>query len=293
MEKDRIFFAEEGLTSTSANHIANLAKEMYQESVNTLENLQFYDESLTLLGAVGSTPIKSGATPSQLEMIPMTIENIGLLKSLISWLREAIKARKRLVEEIEDTGLDEYCAMFGIERPVAPEQQEPITEDEYLGTLGIKERNAYYALEARCATLGQYIHPGGAIAAARKRLNDVIQNPNVVKENGRDTIIVNRSYSVLPGSVEDMFFKLQAKHREMQAQLNAIKHKMDIAIEQDTTRKNAAYTAAYNEYRNALKDLQNRFAEWKYQQTVELEKLKIVIPANLERIYETVRGMGK
>ena len=76
MEKDKIFFAENGLTSTSANHIANLAKEMYQESVNSLENLQFYDESLTLLGAVGSTPIKSGATPSDLELIPTTIENI-------------------------------------------------------------------------------------------------------------------------------------------------------------------------------------------------------------------------
>ena len=38
MQKDKIYFGENGLTSTSANHIANLAKEYYQTLRNFLTN---------------------------------------------------------------------------------------------------------------------------------------------------------------------------------------------------------------------------------------------------------------
>ena len=39
MQKDKIYFGENGLTSTSANHIANLAKEYYQTLLRRQEIL--------------------------------------------------------------------------------------------------------------------------------------------------------------------------------------------------------------------------------------------------------------
>lgn len=53
MEKDLIFFKKEGeegvaLTSTSANHIANLAKEYIQGVEMQLNNISFYNTEIAL-----------------------------------------------------------------------------------------------------------------------------------------------------------------------------------------------------------------------------------------------------
>ena len=40
-EKNKIFFGTKGITSTSANHIANIAKEVMEESRALLENSTF------------------------------------------------------------------------------------------------------------------------------------------------------------------------------------------------------------------------------------------------------------
>lgn len=52
MKKDMIFFSKEGkgLTSTSANHIANLAKEMVREIESSLSSLTLYSTSVALIG---------------------------------------------------------------------------------------------------------------------------------------------------------------------------------------------------------------------------------------------------
>ena len=44
MKKDTIFFSEDGkgLTSTSANHVANLAKEMISDLETSLEAMSLY-----------------------------------------------------------------------------------------------------------------------------------------------------------------------------------------------------------------------------------------------------------
>lgn len=52
MKKDMIFFSTEGkgLTSTSANHIANLAKEMVREIETFVSGLTLYSTSVVLIG---------------------------------------------------------------------------------------------------------------------------------------------------------------------------------------------------------------------------------------------------
>ena len=60
--KDMVFFADENtegikLTSTSANHIANLAKEYIQGVETQLNNICFFNAEVTLVGSVGGTSV--------------------------------------------------------------------------------------------------------------------------------------------------------------------------------------------------------------------------------------------
>lgn len=293
MNKNKIFFGENGLTSTSANHIANLAKEAYSSLVEELDSLQLYDEDISLLGSGAFTPIRKGATAEDIERIPEMIAYIAALKSLIAWLREAIKARKTLSEELENVALDKWCEEHGFEFPEAPVRDHILTEDEYYGSLSIKERNAYYQLETKCATLGAFIHNNGTLSTARKRFAAVVNKPTIVHENGRDTVITARKASVSLAEVEDLFFRLQAKHREYQAALNSIKHKCELAIESAQLAADAKYREELATYQAHRQELQAQFTEWKHEQAIALQALKIVIPDSLKPVYEKVSSLGK
>ena len=48
-----IYFAkkgEKGLSSTHANHLANLAKEMQEEAINRINNVKFYETHVSIIG---------------------------------------------------------------------------------------------------------------------------------------------------------------------------------------------------------------------------------------------------
>ena len=81
MEKDLIFFGETGLTNTSANFVANMAKEMYATSESYLDNMVFYDTTVKLIGTSEETPINKGTDDTT--WIPQTMKEIAQLKSLI------------------------------------------------------------------------------------------------------------------------------------------------------------------------------------------------------------------
>jgi len=294
MEKDKIFFGEQGLTSTSANHVANMAKEMYQHLEEELGNFSFCNESISLLGAnMVPTQYTTGKDSAFLKSLPEKLRTIAELKSLIAWLREAIKARKALSSALEGIDMIDWCAQQGIDPPSVPVRPDVLTEDEYYGSLNIKERNAYYALETKCAVIGKFIHEDGKFNNERKRLTEVIENPNILRENGRDTTIIRREPSVTTEQVDEVFFELQAKHREYQAALNAIKHKCELAIEQSRIEADAKYNADCGVYKSTYDELHGRFTEWKHQQVIALQKLKIIIPDNLKPIYEKVSALGK
>lgn len=294
MEKDKIFFGEQGLTSTSANHCANLAKELYQHLEEEIEGFSLCNESISLLGAtMVPTQYATGKDHTFLESLSDKLKTIAELKSLIAWLREAIKARKALTSELEDIGLEDWCNSQGIEYPQQPARNHVLTEDEYYSSLSIKERNAYYMLETKCAVIGKFIHENGRLSSERRKLSVVMENPNILRENGRDTTIIHREPSVTVAQVDKVFFELQAKHREYQAALNSIKHKCELAIEQSQLEADTKYKADSADYKAVYTELLGKFTEWKHQQTVALQKLKIIIPDNLKPIYEKVSALGK
>lgn len=293
MEKDNIFFGENGITNTQANYIANLAKETYQTYENKLFVMSFYSETLNLIGTANQSLLSKGDTLDDLNSVPGDIEYIAQCKALIAYLREAIKARETLRKEIRDLDIDAYCRLMNIIVPVYPTRKEPLTEEDYYGSLNIKERNAYYTLEAQCATLGKFIHPKGALATARENLIQKLNRPHEASGAGRDTVIYNYEPTVNIEDVEKVFFSLQNKYRELQAQLNSIKFKCQTARETSELECQAEYVKACSDYKLEVAKISSEMVQYKKAKDVEIGKLKIVIPDKLKNVFDTISSLGK
>ena len=298
MTEDLVFFKKEGeegvaLTSTSANHIANLAKEYIQDVESKLNNIKFYDISLSLVGSYNSNPIQVGNNSEVLEQLQPMLEQVAQAKSLIAWLREAIKAKANMLSEISNYPPDKWGEENGVTRPVHPNVGNTLSEEEYYNSLSVKERNRYYQLETEAAVIGSYIHPNGKLATARKKLKDVIQHPNEVDGKGRDALIYTNTPTVTVEEVDNVFFELQKKHREIQAQLNSMKHSCEQAINESASKVNTEFHIAMQNYQAELFIFHNSFKTWKDEKTKEYSKLKIVIPNSLLGIYNIINSLGK
>lgn len=293
MKKDLIYFSENGLTSTSANHIANLAKEYYQTLEMKLDNIKFYDEKISLISSSDSKLLRGGITPSTLEEIKSDLYKIADAKSLIAWLREAIKAKDNLLKEVKYLSFGDWCKQNNVECPEMPEMAEILTEDEYLSTLSVKERNRYFQLQTICSVIGQYIHPKGTYSRARKDLKNKMQNPNSLSGSGRDAILYSYTPTITLVSADALFFDLQAKHREFQAELNGMLHKMQQAIDADEVAKRAEHTAKMNECGALIRKYNAEYRKSLKEKEIEISKLKIIIPNSLSEIYNTISELGK
>lgn len=291
IKKDYIFFAESGLTNTSANHIANLCKELCCEKQSIIGNISFYSESVSLIGTNNSNLLKEGT--KDISYIPEYLRDISEAKSLIAWLREAIKAKDRLTKYWEKNSDKVYLEENNVEFPKFPERDPYLTEDEYYSNLSIKERNRYYELETEAAVLGKFIHPEGIYASERENLNYYIRNPHKVSGNGRDTIIYSYVPTINTSDVEDMFFKLQKKYREVQAQLNQIKYQCEQALIASKIESDKKYSEAISKYKGELSEIEVKQQEFKTQKLKETGDLKIIIPDSLKSIYEKVSKLGK
>lgn len=291
MKKDEVFFGENGLTSTSANHIANMAKELYQQMEYQLHKINFLNKEVKLVANDSNTVLRNGIDEVQLKRIPETLNQISKLKSLIAWLREAIKARQNLMSELNRYSWDTYPLAKGkLERPIC---EPSMTEEDYIGGLSIKERNDYFYLETFCANVGKFIHNHGTFSDQRDELLDRVNDPYEIYGSGRDAMVYTYTPSVTPDKVDDVFFNLQNTHREYQARLNKMKHDMELAIEADTNAKMAKYRDAFEDYSLEVSKRSNEFADWYNKESQRIQALKIVIPDSLKSVYEMVNASVK
>ena len=299
MQKDLVFFKKNSeedvaITSTSANYIANLAKEYIQGVETHLNSVSFFNVEVALVGSVGgASTIQTGETSEVLDDLQSLLEGVAKAKSLIAWLREGIKAKENLMKDLQTISLEDWCKENGVVKPEIPDFGHTLTEAEYYASLPIKERNRYYQLETEAAVLGKYIHPDGHLSNARKELKDKIYHPHKVDGKGRDALIYTYTPTTSIALVDNVFYELQKKHREIQAQLNAMKYSCEQAINESTNKVNTEYMAAAQKYQAELKDLVGAFKTWKDKKSQEYSKLKIVVPNSLLGIYNTINSLGK
>ena len=297
MKKDEIFFGSEGLTMSSASYIANLSKEAYQQIEKELSNIRFIDKSMSLIGQSDEQLISEGV--KTVSDIDGKLDRVAKLKSLIAWLREAIKSKERLLEEVNHITFED-CGFEIPEQPEAPKKEAYIQEDDVIGTWGIKQRNRYYYLETLCAQIGKFIHPDGWFTNARDNMLDAIHNPRTVSGNGRDTVVYHYVPSIDVQEVEDEFMSLQNKYRSYQAELNSMKHEIEVAIENDKIAKDSEYKekwqhyqSEYDKYSHQLIELNNQLTEVKHKKFAEVQNMRIIIPDSLKPVYEEVSKLGK
>lgn len=295
MDKDLIFFSAEGrgLTSTSANHIANMAKEMIRTLEARLAAMVFYSTEVSLIGSGSFNVLRKGADADDVKSVSGMLHRVAEAKSLIAWLREAIKAKDRLLKRAEDLSLEEFAKLEDIKIPEAPVMEDALTEDEYYGSLSLDERNRYYELETLAAVIGKEIHPGGHFADARDDLAQRTQNPRSVEGDGRDTLIYSYEPSVDAELIETIYFDLQKQYREAQAKLNSMKYECEKAVTDSKVKVSTDYTKALERWNGEMQTIRSRHAEYIRKKVREYGGLKIIIPDSLDGIYQEVSHLGK
>lgn len=280
------FFGNEGLTSTSADHIANVAKEYYQSLEEELDGINFVEESISIIGSVDRAVSVLG-TPGTISKVDDYLTEIAQLKAFIAWIREAIKKKEDFSKELNFYRSDEYDNLKMPERPVLR------TDDEILSTWDIKDRERYLTLEAFCATVGKYIHPKGAFSKAKDRLFKKLVNPIQTSENGRDTVITYYKPVVSKNDVENEFFFLQQKHRNAQAELNSYKARLKKEKTEEQDRLSREYMSAldtYNAEKVRLAESDKLYVEGERK---KIESLRIVIPPYHKEVYEKLKKLSK
>lgn len=298
----KAFFGTEGLTSTSANHIANLAKEANREHQNYLASIQFYSERIGIIGTPERVLAQEGVNLEGLSKIKTAIESIAENNALIAFIREAIKEKERLEKEAKSWKNEVAREALELRRKenVSPSKPVPVTEEDMFAKLSIGQVEHYLTLEAQCSVIGKYIHEGGALSNARIDAMQKVTHPRTVKENGRDTIVTEYELTVSTDNIDAVYFDFQALHRSYQSELNGMKKAMIDDAQAINLKMDEDYRFARTQYLhvNAELDREEQKIEMdereKRQELLrEVQNLKIVIPNRLKGAYTALMKSGK
>ena len=297
------FFGESGLTSTSANHYCNLAKEAVRSLKAYLANVRFMDTEMSVIGDDKGGKVLLGMKFEDLKKIREYIDIIAQLNSLIAFFREGIKEKERLTQEAQNyedlearAAWDCKAQEHQLNKPV---RKIYLDEEAVLKTWTIGEQEKYLSLEAEAAAYGSYIHEDGAVSVARIALMKSLNNPITVKESGRDTLIYKNLPTVDLIAVNNIYFSLQNHYREVQAELNGMKKRIQDTIENHKTEVDEEYRLALQKWNIEQGELDRQYQELMENDSKsrtsllqEIQKLKIVVPKRLEPIFQELQALA-
>lgn len=286
---ENVFFGENGLTSTSANFIANQAKEYVESLKEYLSTTNFLDSTIELIGSGKETLSKKGFSSEELKRIEKVLNSIVSAYSLIAWLREALKAKENIGKQLREMTIDDWARENNIALPKYPEVPSKLSEEDVISEWSVKDRNRYLTAQTFCSVYGKYIHPNGDFSKARKEFLNKKFNSIEYTECGSNTIIHRYTPTVDQSIIESTFKNLQFKWRENQAIVNSYKHKVDTTIEDTYTNNVAEYRNKFNKITDELDSYRVQFKEYIENKTKEASALKIIIPNDLKTIYEIIK----
>lgn len=287
MEKVSKFLGADGLTSTSANHIANIAKEMYEALETKMQSLRLYNRDYTLALNGKEYRVENESSKEDLTELAESIKEVSALKSLIAWLREGIKAKEKLTSAEAE---EEYIRSLIQEgrKDLDIRMDMDMSECSFatvLEEMGEETMARYYGLEAKCATLGKFIHPDGSFALARKAFFDVTKNPTAIQGKGQDAEIHTFSTTFTAEEVDGEFFELQKRYRSLQAELNKLKAEVDNKYNEKLKERISVGRVHVQERELARKEVL-------LERSKEIKALKIVIPQSLKEIFGKVNAVA-
>lgn len=285
------FLGTEGRTATSANHLCNLAKEHYQHLEKMLTNQSLVTKTVSIVGQGSPNTLINGIT----DLAPMqkALKEIAQCKALIAYFREGIKAKDNLEKQVKD-----YASEIPPFTEPFPEREPYLTEADIMATWPLEKRVRYYALEAKAATYGQYIHPGQAFAEQRATFHKALVGESTIKERENYVLIYESKPTLSLEEVESTFFNMQNTHREAEAELNSLKQEIKDALTADMLQKDNAYQIAYQKYIAADQEYQNNRkaialadANKRTELSKTVSRLKILIPENLKDMIKKLENL--
>ena len=294
-EKNKIFFGTKGITSTSANHIANIAKEVMEESRALLENITFVNCNVGLISSDVSRLTEKGYDTDELGNIVLSINKVAECNALIAYLREAIKAKEEELDYIEGISTSKFLKIKGIEivDPRSSHSLDFMTEDDAIALLSQQERIRHLILEATAAAIGNRIHPGKSFAEARRKLELKRKEPIKLVGSGSDALVYTYSPSADVDEVNETFMQLQSAHRTANKQLNSLKFKVKQIMDDHNLKAKREYAAQSEEYDRIIATYAKQTEAFIEEQKKELLELKIVIPSDFQKLFDELNELIK
>ena len=286
--KYKVFFAEKGITSTSANHVSNKGKELLKSEQAILDNINFVNTTMSLLYGGNCKTITNGMSADSFESMHKTIAKIANLNAMSAWIHEAIKAKTEILEYVQSISIDKWAKDQNIELPDAPGKEFPITESDVIGTWDVAKRNKYYVYESYCSLVGKFIHPKGAFYEAKAKMNNALQNPSKVEGSGRDAIIYSYEPSMLVSDVNAEYDWLSTELRHKEAEFNKMKQEIIDAITEDKLAKAQKFDDEYAKYVDTMESIRNKFDMWKTKTVKEISAFKIYLPQGPKQTYDEI-----
>lgn len=276
------YFGDTGVTSTRAAQLCDAAKHSYEAIESELENVNFIQTKFGLIGTTEEnfTLAKDANSDCNFDDFKAKLDRITEAKSFIAFLREAIKAKTELSDEVSLYISKELSELK------APEYPDSLTEQDVIDQMSVKDREMYLSLETKCAVYGKFIHPGRRLDKAIKEINAAIAEPRTIDYAGNDTIIKVRIPVISVNSANYTYDKLQKEHRKAESELNGFKHKIEEIIKADTAKKLEEFKKANAEYSEKYNALLARDAETRENRRKEIQALKIVIPNRFKSLYD-------
>ena len=296
---NNVYFSNEGMTSTTANHYANIAKELQTAATERLNNVKFYKTSVAVIGSSEKQLMTLGN--DNLDFILSDLQLVASMNSFCAWIREAIKEKDNEAKKVSSKTKEEWAKEQGIElikSPEFPNDVFEITETEIINSWDINKRNKYLQLEAFAATFGKYIHPEGAYSKARIKAHSMLNNPITSTGEGRDTILRYHEPSISVENVDSLFLILQSQYRGYEKELNQMKAEIKDSVNEINRKRFEEHQRAYNAWNSAFKEwdaeqekIRNRFLTWRTNELEKISKLKITIPNALKDTFNVIKAI--
>lgn len=292
--KNKVFFGEVGVTSTSATYLCNIARELLKDLEASLNNVSFITEEVSILGSENTVKTKEGYNISELSDLDSKLVEAAELKAFIAWMSEGIKAKELESTRISRYTLSDYISDFPEE--AIPEVKDIKEDLEYgIGKLTISDRVKFLYSEAFASSIGMYIHKNGSLKKAYEELLNIAHNKVNVETDAKDSLVLitNKIPSINVADVEKILLKYQNLRREHEKELNSIKSKVKNLDYEYEVHLNLEHKSKLEQYKQEMSVLRSKYHAYVLNKMEEIKNLKILIPKELEKIYNYLNIISK
>lgn len=280
---------KKGITSSEANHITNVTKELVK------------DLSIT------SLPISTSVVATNEGDLPLDentanenwVENIlktGELFALSAWLKTAIKYKEQLLDDASNESFEYNGSVEDPELERTPSTPRLLFTD-YLNQLNTQDRTTYLTNESVAAHIGKFVHTFDEL---RQKSEAFVPTSFMRLGSSGETATVKSTRLYTKDQLSDGFYKLQKEHRAAEQVVNLYKsrHKdwMQESMMEYHDKVRAIQSRNTNkqlEYNRKVEALRLDFEDSRNEKKKEISVLKIVIPHDLQETLEYVNHFAK